>query len=293
MLPDFQQFIAVDWSGARGPKLPGLQLAVCSPGHGAPRLLKPPRHLKTWTRVAVFERILEESRCNGPVLAGFDMSVAFPFCDLGCYFPGHPESPPNPPALWRTVDELSDHADDYYAGAFSRPGSPYADYLNAPGHRGAKYDVKRLRVTDQQCLNWTRPSSVFNGVGPGSVGTGSLAGMRFFNAVKQCNEPGIKIWPFDKVTSRDKLILCEIFPRFYVKRAHIDPRSWREKSFLNRVLQAYNGETLRSCPRSEDEIDALLSAAAMRNLAIEPATWRPASMSPQAASQEGWIFGVR
>jgi hypothetical protein len=292
MLPDFQQFIAVDWSGARGPKLPGLQVAVCCPGRGAPRLVKPPRPLKSWTRAAVLELLREQAEQNGPVFAGFDMSVAFPFCDLGCYFPDHSASPPGPFVLWRMVDELSGQADDFYAGAFSRPGSPFADYLNAPGHRGAKYNVKRMRVTDQQCLNWTRPSSVFNGVGPGSVGTGSLAGMRFFHAVKQLNAPGIKIWPFDELTGNENLVMCEIFPRFYVKRAHIDPLTWREKGFLNQVLRAYGSDILRSASRSEDEIDALLSAAAMRKLSSDPATWRPSAMSPQAAAQEGWIFGI-
>lgn len=292
MSPVFQQFIAVDWSGARGPKLPGLQMAVCRPGRGSPRLVKPPSPLKTWTRSAVLEHIAKQGTSDGPVFAGFDMSVAFPFCDLGCYFPGHAESPPNPRALWQTVDELSNSADDFYAGPFSRPGSPYADYLNAPGNRGAKYDLKRLRVTDQRCLNWTRPSSVFNGVGPGSVGTGSLAGMRFFHAAKKINDPNIAIWPFDEVSAHEKLVMCEIFPRFYVKRANIDPRGWREKGFLNRVLRAYESDPVRTSPRSEDEIDALLSAAAMRYLSHRPEHWHPAAMSAQAAAQEGWIFGV-
>lgn len=291
MIPEFQLFVAVDWSGARGPFLPGLQVASCRPGRGAPRLVYPD-HSNAWTRQALFDQLISMAKKDGPVLAGFDMSVAFPFCDVGVYFPGYSNSPPDAPALWRAVDEASRHANDFYARPYTEPGRPEADYFNAPGHRGSKYDIKRLRVTDQQCLRWTRPSSVFNGVGPGSVGTGSLAGMRFFHAMKKQKAARISIWPFDDITGDEQLVLCEIFPRFYIKRAGLDPRRWREASFLNAVLRNFNS---RPAPRrvySEDEMDALFSSAALRTLAAQKENWQPAAMTDLAARREGWIFGV-
>lgn len=292
VIPGFRQFIAIDWSGARGPKLPGLQVASCRPGRGAPRLVRPPTG-GHWTRTGLLEFLLATAATDGPVFAGFDMSVAFPFCDLGTYFPGHPQQVVCPRDLWATVDAISHEAEDFYARPFTQPGQPYADYFNAPGYRGPKYDIKRLRVTDQRCLAWTRPSSVFNGVGPGSVGTGSLAGMRFFHAVKQQRRVRAAIWPFDRITGNEFLVAGEIFPRYFVKQAGLDPRRWREKSFLNNALRAYHSVSVPVRDYSEDEIDAIFSAAAMRSLANDPASWKPAAMTTQAARQEGWIFGVQ
>lgn len=237
--------------------------------------------------------LLATAEKDGPVFAGFDMSVAFPFCDLGTYFPGHPQQIVCPLDLWAAVDAVSREAEDFYARPFTEPGQPYADYFNAPGHRGSKYDIKRMRVTDQRCLAWTRPSSVFNGVGPGSVGTGSLAGMRFFHALKQQRRVRAAIWPFDSITGSEQLVVCEIFPRFYVKRAGLDPRRWREASFLGDALRAYHSLSVPKRDYSEDEIDAILSAAAMRSLAQVPESWKPAAMTAGAARQEGWIFGVQ
>jgi hypothetical protein len=292
MFPEFQQFIAVDWSGAQGPRLPGLQVAVCTPGRGAPRLIYPGREW-LWTRRSLFDHLLAAAKENGPILAGFDMSVAFPFCDLSTYFPGAPERPENPFELWQVVDECCRDEDDFYARPFALPGRPFADYFNTAGHRGAKYDNKRLRVTDEACLKWTRPSSVFNGVGPGSVGTGSLAGMRFFHAMKQQREVRVAIWPFDEGRGDEPLVLCEIFPRVYMKLAGQDPRTWREPGFLNHVLRSYKSATPAANRNySEDELDALFSAAAVRNLACVPSSWRPDAMTDCAARYEGWIFGV-
>lgn len=291
MIPQFHQFIAVDWSGARGPRLPGLQVAISVPGSSAPRLVDPP-HEKTWSRQALFDYLIREAPKNGPVLAGFDMSVAFPFCDLGCYFPGLDTSPADAFTLWREVEEVCHKAPDFYARPYTKPGRPEAEYFNANGYRGKKYDVSRLRVTDRQCLKWTRPSSVFNGVGPGSVGTGSLAGMRFFHAMKQYADLRIAIWPFDRISGREQLVLCEIFPRVYVKQAGVDPRSWRENGFIDKILRAFESQPSRLRNLTEDEIDALFSSAVLRTLSGRGEYWRPATMTDAAAHHEGWIFGV-
>lgn len=291
VIPEIQQFVAIDWSGARGPKLPGLQVAACAPGRGAPKLIYP-RGENIWTRQGLLEHLIALAKSVGPVMAGFDMSVAFPFVDCGCYFPGYAHSPPDAPSLWRTVDEACHGADDFYARPFTPPGHPVAEYFNAPGYRGSQYDVSRLRVTDQRCLQWTRPSSVFNGVGPGSVGTGSLAGMRFFHAMRKQTGLRIAIWPFDAVRGYEQLVLCEIFPRFYLKRAGLDPRRWRERDFLNIILRHHKSRPAPTRAYSEDEFDALFSAAVLRFLSAHQASWRPATMTDEAARYEGWIFGV-
>lgn len=34
----FDEFIGIDWSGAKGPTLPGIQIALAKPGEAAPIL---------------------------------------------------------------------------------------------------------------------------------------------------------------------------------------------------------------------------------------------------------------
>lgn len=283
--------MAVDWSGAKGPRLPGLQAAWCRPGRPSPTLFLPPPGT-TWSRHGIVNATLDAAKRHGPVLLGIDAAMAFPFVDRRAYFPGHPHSPPNVESLWRAVERESDNADDFYAGSFGRAGKIFADYLNTPGHRGTHFDNQRGRLTEWKCREtWTRPSSVFNGVGAGSVGMGSLAAMRLALALRRRQNLRIAIWPFDPIAGAD-VVVVEIFPRLYVVRAELDPRGWRDPGFLNRVFQHYNTRPIPDARRSEDETDALLSAAALRTLALQPETWTPPDMTRAAARYEGWIFGV-
>jgi len=60
------------------------------------------------------------------------------------------------------------------------------------------------------------------------------------------------------------------------------------------VLAHYNSEPLsEQVPTgTEDEADAVVSAAAIRHFAQESWAWSPASMTICAKEYEGWIFGV-
>jgi len=40
---EFDKFIGIDWSGAKGPKQPGLQVAVADACASAPKLILPPQ----------------------------------------------------------------------------------------------------------------------------------------------------------------------------------------------------------------------------------------------------------
>jgi hypothetical protein len=103
---------------------------------------------------------------------------------------------------------------------------------------------------------------MFNGVGPASVGVGSLAGMRMLHHLKQRRDLRVAVWPFDAMENAD-LVVVEIFPRLYARTTTMNPRS----------------------SLTEDEYDALISADALRSLCVKPSVWR-------ATGNEGWIFGV-
>ena len=78
----FSAFIGIDWSGARGPRQPGIQLAMARPGQGVPDtwLAEDGRH---WGRDDVRDRLLAEASAgNGaPVLVGIDFAFAHPCQD--------------------------------------------------------------------------------------------------------------------------------------------------------------------------------------------------------------------
>lgn len=258
MPPDFQEFIAVDWSGAKSPRLPGLQVASCRPGRATPRLV---RRTPSWTRCGVMDYVGTRAREQGPVLAGFDFGFAYPFHDAQAYFPAIEGSPSDAKTVWALIDSLAGDAPDLYGGAAARPPSPLAPLFNVHKHRGRWFSNRRLRRTERACP--TRPSCMFNGVGPASVGVGSLAGMRMLHRLSQRRDLRIAVWPFDPIDGAD-LVVVEIFPRLYARSTSID----------------------RAAYRTEDEYDAVLAADALRSLAGHAATWT--SGDPF----EGWIFGV-
>jgi len=292
MIPEaFSQFVAVDWSGAKGQRLKGLQMALCGAGHEAPKLVTPSAG-DCWTREGVWAWIVEQTKFNGPLLAAFDMALGMAYCDKDAYFPGLSNAPRTVRQLWRAIDQESQRSPDWYAGAFCSPPSPYAPYFNSPSNRGAFFK-SRQRVTERVCHGkWTRPSSVCNAVGPGAVGMGSLAGMRMLHHIRKTKDLKVAIWPFNDVVDAD-IIVVEMFPRLYVKQAGMNPQLWREMGFLQAVWRAYGirGRVPKAV-ETEDKMDALLSAAAIRWHAQNPEVWRPAGMTMAAARHEGWIFGV-
>jgi hypothetical protein len=132
-----------------------------------------------------------------------------------------------------------------------------------------------------------RPQSIFNAVGPAQVGPSSISGMRALRSLRQNCAGRIAIWPFDEVGQTGSVIV-EIFPRYYPlskgKKASLAGR--RE---LNAALAAFGSDGVKRSPQSEDEGDALLSAAALRFLSRDDALFQ---MPDPAIRSEGWIFGV-
>ncbi|MEC7571968.1 MAG: hypothetical protein VX394_07930 [Pseudomonadota bacterium] len=289
MIPSFDMFVGIDWSGARGPRLRGLQVAACRPGKAAPVLVPPPGG-GYWTRRAVHDWLLALRADGHRVLAGIDFAFAYPRHDRGAYFPGVAASPATAPALWALVEELCADAEDFYGGPFYRDRRrPFHAYLNAPGHRGHLFESRR-RLTELQCRRITAPSPVFNCVGPASVGIGSLAGMRLLHALTEAANPAVA-WPFAPPMA--SLTVVEIFPRLYFKLVGADPRAWADPDNLAAAITGWDSAPPASARvASEDEADALIAAAALRRLADRPAVWSAPAAAGPAAGLEGWIFGV-
>ena len=287
--PRFDLFLGVDFSGARGPALPGLQVAACRPGHGAPRLVSNPGG-GHWTRPAFAEWLLARLDEDGPLLCGLDFAFALPY--QGGYLPGSGLTARTARALWRRVDETCAGTEGLYASPFTARFDAW--FLTSSG-RGRRY-ARRMRRTDARCREAAlgHPETPFKLVGPKQVGKAALAGMRLLRALSRARI-GPALWPFDRVGAGASAVV-EIYPQAFAARAGTQGKA-RDEPSLNAVLRYYRSRavaarTIAGAANLADKTDALLSAAALRALADDPSMWHPNGLDAAARRREGWIFGV-
>lgn len=162
---------AVDWSGARRPR--GIWLAAVRNGRVV-------ASEPIATREAAIERVAGTS---GPVIAGFDFSFSVPAWfarELGC---GTVDD------VWRQADANGEH--------WLRPSPPFWRERNAvPVDRRFRRCERRFPTA----------KSIFQLVGNGQVGAGSVRGMPLLPRLRTA---GFAIWPFDPPTERTAF---EIYP---------------------------------------------------------------------------------
>lgn len=290
MAKAFDAFVGIDWSGAKGPRLPGLQVAECGPGRSAPILEPSPDHAR-WSRSGISEWILSRAQGNETVLIGIDFGFAYPYCDVGAYFSGSEDSPKDVFSLWERVESICGRERDFYGGPFYlREDALYADYLCFQTYTGRRFDNSRLRRTEARCAETSaRPSCMFKCVGDGSVGVGSVAGTRLLCHLREKGRGKISIWPFES-PDRCNLVVVEIFPQLFFRMANQQPGV--EK--LGAALEHFESDPLSRGTKvsTQDEADAVVSAAALRCLANRQDVWNPSGMDECARTYEGWIFGA-
>ena len=225
-------------------------------------------------------------------MIGFDFAFGYPHYDLGCYFPGMNKNPANIFGLWELIDKTCQGSPNFYGGSFyKRKELPFHKYFLSPYGKGELY-FPRKRVTEFFCKKITAPHPTMKCIGPANVGTGSLAGMRFLHKLKKSLGKEIEIWPFEK--KRDHSVAVEIFPRLYFKQSGTNPQNWQDQEMINNALRYFDSKPIPQdwTPKREDEPDAILSAAALRRLASNPAMWSAADDYFSEVKLEGWIFGV-
>ena len=287
----FDQFVGVDWSGARGPRLPGLQVAVATSGTSPPRLTSNPDG-GHWTRSAFAAWFPELASQGGRVLAGFDFAFSFPRADSGYFFPGVERPPKSAFALWRCVDRVCRGTAEFYAGPFVET-APYAAFF-----QGGRHYRPRLRLTDERCREsgFGRPESIFRLVGPAQVAKGSLAGMRVLRHLRKTVK-ALAVWPFDAVpASSPAVVAVDMYPGAFVRMSGVTRGKVRDPRMLDAVLRCFGSGPASAGALEggavDDKADALISAAALRHLSRDGRVWRPPGLAAARRWNEGWIFGV-
>jgi len=280
----FTRFAAIDWSGAKGVRHPGIAVAFCETGDAAPTLVEPPHG--AWSRQEVL-RWLKEQR-HTPLLAGFDFSFAPPLVERGAYLPGE-DTPRTARAFWAYVDA---HAADADLGAASflesRRGTHF--YLGAADGPKARFMHFRRCEAHYNANGGGKPSTVYDAIGAAQVAKASFAGMRLLHHLG----PAIPVWPFDAVPDHGAVIV-EIYTAIAARAAGLRKglSKLRDAASLDAALAAIGSRPHVPLTRYTDHAtDVILTAAWLRANAHRAELWHPPALTRAIASSEGWTFGV-
>ena len=290
---EFDGYVAIDWSGAKGPRLPGIVVASCPAGDAPPALVPPPDGQANWSRGEIV-RWLREVVAAERALVGFDFSFSGPYLDAGAYFPDTPLAAKTAPELWALVDGLCREDPDFYAGSLAHHPELEALFLRGAS-KGSRH-ARRFRVTENRCRDQGlgAAESIFHLVGASQVGLASFSGMRVLNCLFCQSERSVfSIWPFDR-DKTDRSVFIEIYTRIFLSMALATRRKVRSFSDLNAALAQFDSRPLsgEGFILNDHATDALISAAGMRALARRPEFWNPAGLSDKVRRTEGWTFGV-
>ena len=283
----FDKFIGIDWSGDKNSFQKGISVAECTIGNKVPNIVKPPSD-KYWTRSTLIEWLYKEVKLQRNLI-GLDFAFSYPFYDRSCYFPGIKNSPINTENLWELIETANSNAKNFYGGEIWT-NKTYGKFFNSPKVRGSLYFGRRRFTEIVAKKNIHSPSPTFNCVGPGAVGTGTLAGMRILNLLKS----ETKIWPFDEINFSTRSVLVEIFPTYYFRLSKVKPEKKIGYTIekINKSLKFFNSKPLKKNQiiggPDQDDADSIISSAALRSLSTDKKIWDV----PNSSKKEGWIFGV-
>lgn len=280
----FTRFAAIDWSGAKGSRHPGIALAVCEAGDASPMLVAPPgRH---WSRTAIAEWI--EANAGEQLLIGFDMSFCAPILDRGAYLPGESIAT-DARAFWAYVDANSAD-EDLGAASFldQRRGTHF--YLGAAD--GPKADFMHFRRCEQHfnACGGGKVTTVYDAIGAAQVAKASFAGMRLLHRLSG----RVAIWPFDPLPDRGAVVV-EIYTAIAARAAGL--RKGRSKIrdgvTLDAALAKLGSRPHAALARYDDHsTDAIVTAAWLRASAERTDLWHPPALTAHIARSEGWTFGI-
>jgi hypothetical protein len=233
--------IAIDWSGRAGPsQTKTIYLAEAARGE----LI---RLENGRTRDQVVEHLLAEADRDPDLVVGLDFAFSLPQWYLGELGLASAKD------LWRLVAEEALTPPMRRLGLarwLSVPEPPF--WTTTEGHALLAPEQEFRRTDLEARTAGSRPKSVFQLVGAGQVGRGSLYGMP---ALDRLSAAGFRIWPFD---SPGRPLALEIFPRLLTGPVH-------KRSALARCayLDALPAATPPAARASEDAFDAAVSALAM------------------------------
>jgi hypothetical protein len=287
LIPIFDRFIGVDWSGARGNAYAGIAVAECVAGNGAPTLVRPPG--RRWRRADFVDWLTAQAADERRMLIGIDCAFALPAPVASGLLGADYEVT----ALWAHIDALCADAPDFYGGGFACLDAHRRLFWHS-GPRPADF-AELHRACEEACrrAGLGAPESPLKLVGARQVGKGGLAGMRVLAALRRQLGNAFAVWPFDPV-GEARIVCVELYPRLFMRMAGHGNAKVRSLEVLNRCLGVLDSVPCEGMAETlaDHDSDALVAAAGLRLIAPNPAVWSPGGLDALAIRAEGWIFGV-
>jgi hypothetical protein len=240
--------IAVDWSGARTGAERKIWLAEVR-GRQVTRL-ESGRTRESVTQELV--HAVHESE-NVPTVIGLDFSFGFPAWYTRA------QGWNSAPSMWRAwTPERVEHTLRVPEFPFWGRGAQ----RTRPAALHDQSETPPLRATEiEQAERTSRPFSVFQLVGAGAVGPGTLRGMATLDAL---HAAGATIWPFSDIRANTTAVVVEIWPRLYAP--HVNKSNAEARVAHLRALSGATRDLTRYEPdvsNSDDAFDALVGALAL------------------------------
>jgi hypothetical protein len=282
-------FIGIDWSGAEYPEKSGaISISLCKSGDEAPYLVG-----QSPSRLDVFDFILAEANKDFTSFVGIDCNLGLQMHVAKKMFGADADIF----SIWRDVDKVCQDDSNFYARKFWT----HEDYNNCFWVEGAKpawFSQNSKRQTEHAVsnMNLGNPESPFKLIGPKQVGKGGLSGMRLVFNLKKILGDKISIWPFEKVTSKTKIVIAEIYPRLFWTWSGIKNQKVKDVTILNQALQFFGSKkVIKVTELSDHDTDAIVTSVGIRNI-IQSNRNRNYFEVPKQyqefAKLEGWIFGI-
>jgi hypothetical protein len=229
--------LAIDWSGAVAGGQQKIWVAEAVPGEL--RRLECGRH-----RDAVADFLIAEASQDRRLIVGLDFAFSLPAWFL------REQGLRSARELWELADREAE--------AWLRECRP--PFWGRTGAKRPAADDSRpgLRRTDGAVpgTGAHRPKSVFQVGGAGTVGTGSLRGMRL---LRRLHDKGFAVWPFDEPGWP---LVVEIYPRL-LTGVVVKSSSIACEQYLRSRYPGLDPRWMHDAVRSEDAFDAAVSALVM------------------------------
>jgi hypothetical protein len=262
MMPQFELYIGVDYSGAQTAEssLKGLRVYAAGPT-GEPyevqSQVQRTSGRKYWTRRGIGEWIKDKISGGPPTLVGIDHGFSFPLE----YFETH-----NLRHDWNTfLDDFQHHWPTDLENA-------YVDFVRERHcGNGALRTGKTTwrRITEKRC----RAKSVFHFDVQGSVAKSTHSGLPWLRFIRLHAAEQVHFWPFDGwQIPEGKSAIVEVYPALWSRSLHPEDRDPHQ----------HDAYSIAAWLRNADG-DGSLARFLTPNLTAEERT---------TAEIEGWILGV-
>ena len=212
IIPKFQRYIGVDYSGAQTPNssLKGLRVYLATTSSKPKEVLPPKSMRKYWTRRGIAEWLVARLNEDIPTLVGIDHSFSFPLH----YFEHH-----HLPHDWMHF------LDDFHAHWPTDQDNITVDLIRKGLHgKGADRsgNAKWRRLTEEK----SKAKSVFHFDVQGQVAKSTHAGLPWLQYIQNQASKPVHFWPFYgwNIPNECSAVL-EAYPALYKKEFEIEGRS--------------------------------------------------------------------